>query len=71
MREWKGSAEKSGVSISKFVVEHVKNSLKQEEGEEGYAPRAELLKKLKEQEAEVAKLTEENRTLRLYSRPEG
>ncbi|MEM3118945.1 MAG: hypothetical protein QW136_11190, partial [Nitrososphaerales archaeon] len=37
--EWKRLAEKSRVPISKFVVEHVENSLKQED-KKGYASRA-------------------------------
>ena len=32
--EWKKRAEKAGISISKFVIEHVENSLRQEEGED-------------------------------------
>jgi hypothetical protein len=29
--QWKSMADKSKISISKFVIEHVENSLKQEE----------------------------------------
>jgi hypothetical protein len=56
--KWKESAEKQGVSISKFVIEHVENSLRQEEGEESYITKVELLKdfkKLKEENIELRK----------------
>jgi hypothetical protein len=33
-------AEKAGVSISKFVIERVEDSIRREEGEEGYLSRA-------------------------------
>jgi len=55
--KWKESADKQGISISKFVIEHVENSLRQEEGEESYTSRVKLLKELKE-------LREENKELR-------
>jgi hypothetical protein len=38
--EWKRRAEKAGVSISKFVIERVEDSIRREEGEEGYLSRA-------------------------------
>ena len=38
---WKGLAQESGTSISKFVIEHVENSLSVNEG--GYASRDSLL----------------------------
>jgi hypothetical protein len=40
---WKRRAEKAGVSISKFVIERVEDSIRRE-GEEGYISRAELIK---------------------------
>jgi hypothetical protein len=46
--EWKRRAEKAGVSISRFVIERVEDSIRREEGEEGYLSRAELIKRLKE-----------------------
>lgn len=56
-QEWKFMAEKASISISKFVVEHVDNSIKQEEeGKKGYTSRAELLKQLKEKDEEIARL---------------
>jgi hypothetical protein len=61
-KEWKTLADKARISISKFVIEHVENSLKQEdEKEKGYASRAEL--QLKEKDEQIAKLTKDNRRL--------
>ncbi len=54
---WKELASRSGGSISKFVIEHVENSLRQEEGEEEYLPRSELVD-------EIRILREENRELK-------
>ena len=57
VEKWKKSAKKQGVSISKFVIEHVENSLRQEEGEENYTTRLDLIRELK-------KLKDENHELR-------
>ena len=62
--DWKRRAEKADVSISKFVVERVEDSIRREEGEEGYLGRAELIKKLRDAEEEMKKLTNENRLLK-------
>ncbi|HEC95236.1 MAG TPA: hypothetical protein ENI45_04650, partial [Thermoplasmatales archaeon] len=43
-QRWKEIAEKEGGSISKFVIEHVENSLQQEDE---HIPRAKLLEKIK------------------------
>lgn len=45
--KWKKRADDAGVSISKFVIEHVENSLRQEEGETDYESRLELIEKNK------------------------
>ena len=45
--KWKKRADGVGVSISKFVIEHVENSLRQEEGEADYESRLELIEKNK------------------------
>jgi hypothetical protein len=37
--DWKQRADKAGVSISKFVIERVEDSIGREEGEEGYLSR--------------------------------
>jgi len=62
--EWKQKAEKTGTSISKFVIERVEDSIRREEGEEGYISRLELIEKLGKQEDELKKLREDNRLLR-------
>jgi len=64
VQDWKQRAEKGGVSISKFVIERVEDSIRREEGEEGYLGRAELIKKLRDAEEEVKKLRNENRLLK-------
>jgi len=61
VEDWKQRAEKAGVSISKFVIERVEESIRREEGEEGYLGRAELIKKLRDAEEELKKARNENR----------
>jgi hypothetical protein len=63
VRDWKKLAGKSGVSISKFVQEHVENSLAQEK-EEQFIPRAKLLKQVESLEEENSKLRTDNQMLR-------
>jgi hypothetical protein len=55
-RKWKQLSEKAGITISKFVVEHVENSLRQEDQKDGYIPRLQLLEELR-------RLREENKDL--------
>ncbi len=62
--DWKGRADKAGASISKFVVERVEDSIRREEGEEGYLSRLELLKRLNVAEEELKKLRGENSLLK-------
>jgi predicted RNase H-like nuclease (RuvC/YqgF family) len=64
VEDWKRRAERAGVSISKFVVERVEDSIRREEGEEGYLSRAELVKRLRSAEEELKRLREENRLLK-------
>ena len=61
VKDWKCRAEKSGVSISRFVIERVEDSLRSEEGEDAYINRAELVKKLRDSENELKKARNENR----------
>jgi len=61
---WKELADKSGRTISKFVAEHVENSLKQEEEGAEYKSRAELIRLLREKDEEVSKLQGENRLMK-------
>ena len=67
VEDWKGRAEKAGISISRFVIERVEDSIKHEEGEEGYLSRLELVKRLKDAEDELKKLREENRMFRMLA----
>ena len=61
---WKSEAQKSGNSISKFVIDRVEDSLRREYGEENYLNRLELIKKLDKTEEEINKLRKENRLLK-------
>jgi len=65
VEDWKARAKKSGESISRFVIEHVTNSLRQEEGEEAYKSRAELLQQIREKDEQIEKLTRENEIVKL------
>jgi predicted RNase H-like nuclease (RuvC/YqgF family) len=62
--DWRRRAERAGVSVSRFVVERVEDSIRREEGEEGYLSRVELVKRLRSAEEELKKLREENRLLK-------
>lgn len=64
VEDWKRRASKAGVSISKFVVERVEDSIRREEGEEGYLSRLQLIERLRKEEDELKRLREENRLLR-------
>ena len=44
---WKTQAEKAGTSTSKFIIEHVENSLRQQE-DENYQSRGQIFEELKE-----------------------
>jgi hypothetical protein len=61
VEDWKSKADKAGVSISKFVLDRVEDSIRREAGEEGYLSRLELIKKLSNSEEELKKLRKENR----------
>jgi predicted transcriptional regulator len=64
VQEWKERSKKAGTSISKFVTELVEDSIRREEGEEGYTSRLELIEGLRKHEEELKKLREDNRLLR-------
>lgn len=64
VEDWKSRADKAGVSISKFVVERVEDSIRREEGEESYLSRLELIRRLRKAEEELEKLRSENRLLK-------
>ena len=59
-KRWKEVAEKEKVSISKFVVEHVENSLEQEKN---HTPRTQLLENLKSYKEENNELRRQNNIL--------
>ena len=65
VKDWKVKAKKSGASVSRFVIEHVTNSLRQEEGEEGYKSRAELMQQIRDKDEQIQKLTRENEIVKL------
>jgi len=65
VNEWKSRARKANVSLSQFVLEHVSNSLRQEEGEESYKPRAWLIEEFRKKDEEIQKLTRENEIVKL------
>lgn len=62
VERWKEAAKKQGTSVSKFVVEHVENSLRQEE-EPGYKSRGELWKEIQRLREELKKAAREKRLL--------
>ena len=64
-RDWKERAKKSNVSISQFVLEHVGNSLSQEDGEESFRSRAQILQELRSKDEKIEKLGRENEVLNL------
>jgi len=63
VKDWKLKADRAGVSISKFVIERVEDSIRRDEGEEGYLSRLELIERVRKAEDELKKLRDENRML--------
>jgi hypothetical protein len=63
-KDWKNRADKTGSSISKFVIDRVEDSINKEAGEEGYLNRLQLVKKLGKTEEELKELRKENRLLK-------
>jgi len=61
---WEGYARKQGVSISKFVVEHVENSLRQEE-DSSFKSRGELWRTIKELREQLGKVAAEKHVLEI------
>lgn len=59
---WQEGSERAGVSISKFVIEHVGNSLRQEE-EPGFKSRSEVWKENSELKEQVTDLAKKRRLL--------
>jgi len=65
VQDWKDRAKKSNVSVSQFVIEHVTNSLRQEDGEVSYKARAELIEELRKKDEAFEKLARENEITKL------
>jgi predicted RNase H-like nuclease (RuvC/YqgF family) len=64
MREhWKEYARKTGTSLSKFIIEHVENSIQKEKSEDQYHTRLDLLKQLKQLKEENQKLKKQNKMM--------
>lgn len=59
---WEEHAKRQGVSISKFVAEHVEDSLRQVE-DSSYKSSGELLKEVMESKGHLDKVTKEKRVL--------
>ena len=62
VEEWKKSARRQGTSISKFVIEHVEDSLREKE-DPGYKSRGELWKTVKELKEQLKEVEREKRLL--------
>jgi hypothetical protein len=62
--DWKSKADKSGNSISKFVIDRVEDSISKEEGEGSYLSRLELIHKLSKAEEEVKQLRKDSRLMK-------
>ncbi len=63
-KSWKEKAKEAGLSLSRFIVDRVEDSIRAEEGKSGYASRLQLLQKITELEEEVRKLAQENSLLK-------
>jgi predicted DNA-binding protein len=61
---WENYAKECGTSVSKFVVEHVENSLRQEE-DPSYKSRGELFREVREFKEQFDKVTREKRVLNI------
>ncbi|MGA3191537.1 MAG: hypothetical protein ABSD73_03370 [Candidatus Bathyarchaeia archaeon] len=64
VNDWRKRSEAAKTSLSKFVIDRVEDSIRRDEGEEGYLSRLELVKRLKTIEDEFNGLTKENRMLK-------
>jgi hypothetical protein len=63
---WKEAAEKRGMTLSKFVMEHVENSMRQEEDTD-YEPRTKLIQRIKELEEALGESRKEARMMRIVA----
>jgi len=65
VKDWKERAKRAGMSLSKFIIERVEDSIRREEGDEAYLSRLELIKRLREAEEEIRRLRKENKMLKM------
>ena len=63
-KRWETYAKEQGASLSKFVIEYVENSLRQEE-DARYQSRGELWKEVRELKEQLDKVTREKRVLEI------
>jgi len=63
-KSWEEHAKKQGTSISKFVIEHVEDSMRQEE-DSSYVARGELWKQVRELKEQLDKAVKEKRVLEI------
>jgi hypothetical protein len=66
VEKWKEAAEKHGMTLSKFVIEHVENSMRQEE-DDSYQPRTALVKRIRELEETLDEVRREARMMRIVA----
>ena len=64
LEDWRNRARKAHVPLSKFVLEHVNNSIRQEEDTE-YQPRSKLIAELREKNEAIDRLSRENEITKL------
>jgi hypothetical protein len=64
LEDWKKRSQATKMSLSKFVIDRVEDSVRKDEGEDGYLGRIELLRRLRKVEDELKELTSENRMLK-------
>ena len=62
-QRWKETANKEGASISKFVIEHVENSIQQIDHKENYTSIADLQKQVTNLKEENQKLLKQNKMM--------
>lgn len=62
--DWRKRSEAAKTSLSRFVIDRVEDSIRRDEGEEGYLSRLELVKRLKKVEEELDGFAKENRMLK-------
>jgi predicted RNase H-like nuclease (RuvC/YqgF family) len=64
VESWKRKAREAGVSLSKFIIERVEDSIRKEE-DASYLTRTDLISRIRELESQIRSLREENKTLKL------